>query len=605
MVSETKVKYKTILNKIDTTENAKYFSELLEQNSTFFLNGEWGMGKTEFLKGVENCSKKKFINLNLWAIKDDRTVINIAFTALYPILYNGLKILFVGCVVLSILVTPAVKENLWNFLPGILNSKPIIALCTITTLFVSVWKVFKYKSDSFYYKFLSSNKTKFLLKGKVLVIDDFDRISAENQEGAYKLFNCLNGKLPIIFVGDYSLITKMESKYLQKIINHKIELPVSLYPMSIWEKYFENLNELLPTNVSQHLINLFIEENRNLRERSMFHYYVEQELERKNKKEYVQIDQQLAIIYLYLFYPLKYTELLKGMDLNECIDDKNLKTIKEILSETEGYPKAYINNKQGYYLYEIIKKLTENDATSILNSPDLKKEMVESGNLNDDFYYFVSTKYNRMETKQKENLLDKALENIYDDKDSSLIYFIVVAENNIRFKYAGMEDSKIRDEWFAILNKYNFDFSQKIYFLEYYLSISFYKLGRMYDSLDLNSEDFIDGKKKGYYFLTFLSMKNKWYNYDWDESYWEALELIYSKNYVEYLMILNNLLLIDVDFTTKEIIVYKEIYNDFRETNLENVDKALEKIKPTIDKLKFEGYSIQIKEKRVVNLTLT
>lgn len=76
--------------------------------------------------------------------------------------------------------------------------------------------VFKYKSDSLYYKFLNSNKTKFLLKKKVLVIDDFDRISEENQEGAYKLFNCLNGKLPIIFVGDYSKITKRESKYLQK-----------------------------------------------------------------------------------------------------------------------------------------------------------------------------------------------------------------------------------------------------------------------------------------------------------------------------------------------------------------------------------------------------
>lgn len=71
------------------------------------------------------------------------------------------------------------------------------------------------------------------------MIDDFDRISEENQEGAYKLFNCLNGKLPIIFVGDYSKITKRESKYLQKIIDRKIELPISLYPMSIWEEYFE------------------------------------------------------------------------------------------------------------------------------------------------------------------------------------------------------------------------------------------------------------------------------------------------------------------------------------------------------------------------------
>lgn len=289
---------------------------------------EWrvGNGKNWVLKrSRELFKKKKFINLNLWATKDDRTVINIAFTKLHPFIYNGFRLLFVVCVVLSILVTPAVKENLWNILPGFLNSKLIIAICTIPTLAVSVWKFFNYKSVYFYYWFLSCNKTKFLLKRKVLVIDDFDRISEENQEGAYKLFNCLNGKLPIIFVGDYSLITKAKSKYLQKIINHKIELPVSLYPMYIWDEYFKNLNKLLKIDVSQLLINLFIEENRNLRERSMFHYYVMQELVQKNKKDYVQINQQLAIIYVYLFYPLKYMELLKGMDLNECVADENLK----------------------------------------------------------------------------------------------------------------------------------------------------------------------------------------------------------------------------------------------------------------------------------------
>lgn len=54
--------------------------------------------------------------------------------------------------------------------------------------------------------------------------------------------------------------------------------------MSIWEEYFEKLNKYLLINVSQRLINLFIEEHRNLRERSMFHCYVMQELIQKNKK---------------------------------------------------------------------------------------------------------------------------------------------------------------------------------------------------------------------------------------------------------------------------------------------------------------------------------
>ncbi|NRE20151.1 hypothetical protein DBN67_02350, partial [Enterococcus faecalis] len=72
------------LDRIDTQEYARYFSELLTENLTFFLNGEWGIGKTEYLKVVKNYSGKKFVELNLWAIKDERTVINISFSKLHP-----------------------------------------------------------------------------------------------------------------------------------------------------------------------------------------------------------------------------------------------------------------------------------------------------------------------------------------------------------------------------------------------------------------------------------------------------------------------------------------------------------------------------------------
>ncbi|EOE4928333.1 hypothetical protein ACIL4L_002794 [Enterococcus faecalis] len=442
------------------------------------------------------------------------------------------------------------------------------------------------------------------MKKKVLVIDDFDRISEENQEGAYKLFNCLNGKLPIIFVGDYSKITKRESKYLQKIIDRKIELPISLYPMSIWEEYFEKLNKYLLINVSQRLINLFIEEHRNLRERSMFHCYVMQELIQKNKKDYVQINQQLAIIYLYLFYPLEYMKVIKGEDFNECVTAEKLNPIKEILNETDGYPKAFINNKQGYYLYEKVVKLKASEAISIIEGPKLKEEMLKNGNVDDDFYYFVSTKYNDLTTKQKERLLDTTLENIYEGKDSSLLYFIVLTKNNIKFQNEEKDDDAIRDYWLTILEKYNFDFSQKIHFLEDYLSISFFKLGKMYDGLDLNSKDFIEGKKKGHYFLTFLSMKNKWFNYDWDESYWKALESIFSQNHIDYLIVLKNLLVIDVDFITKEIIVYDELFNDLYNKPFDNVDKFSDKIKPNINKLRDENFNIKYENRRVVNISI-
>ncbi|WP_301389724.1 P-loop NTPase fold protein, partial [Enterococcus entomosocium] len=51
---------------IDTSQEAEYFSDLLKVNRIIFLNGEWGSGKTEFLKKIRDTSDKNFIDINLW-----------------------------------------------------------------------------------------------------------------------------------------------------------------------------------------------------------------------------------------------------------------------------------------------------------------------------------------------------------------------------------------------------------------------------------------------------------------------------------------------------------------------------------------------------------
>ncbi|EAC5443417.1 NTPase, partial [Listeria monocytogenes] len=76
----------TFIDLIDTSEAEKKFLELLEQKKTYFLNGPWGSGKTTFLENVEKIerkkrnwrSQKKFIFLDLWNLKDDRSTIHIA-----------------------------------------------------------------------------------------------------------------------------------------------------------------------------------------------------------------------------------------------------------------------------------------------------------------------------------------------------------------------------------------------------------------------------------------------------------------------------------------------------------------------------------------------
>ena len=55
------------IDRIDTTNVAKAFVKELkeEQPKTYFLNGTWGSGKTEYLKEVENVSNNNF-KLFIW-----------------------------------------------------------------------------------------------------------------------------------------------------------------------------------------------------------------------------------------------------------------------------------------------------------------------------------------------------------------------------------------------------------------------------------------------------------------------------------------------------------------------------------------------------------
>ncbi len=394
-----------------------------------------------------------------------------------------------------------------------------------------------------------------------------------------------------------SQIEKMQDKYLQKIIDRKIELPSILYSENIWNSYFSMLNKKLSVEISQSLIDLFVEEKRNLRERKMFHYYTTQELINRNKKEYVQINQQLALIYLYAFYPLKYNKLLQGEVLVTVLSEDKFKTLYEILENLENYPKPFERNKKGYYLYESVKILTESEAVSIMRGPNLKKELIEKGESSDGFYEYLSIKYEQLDSTLKDKLLDEALCNVFEGKSSSLIYFIIITTTN-NFKSYGMDKIEIHEQWLAILENYTIDFSQKLYFLEEFASISYLELGKMYNKLDLYSKDFSQGKAKKSYFLTYLSSKGKWREYSWSKEYWDALDVIFEESYEEYLSILQLINIIDMDLSSRKIIVFNKIDNHVLHVSAEHIERFLSRVKPRLEQLQDKGFDVSYRDKK-------
>lgn len=287
------------LDEIETSTAAQNFVNLLNENKTYFLNGIWESGKSTFLKQVDNLkpvnNKKKveLVTIDFWRLNDSRSTLETVFAKLHPFVYLCLRLIVILCIALSVLMTNVVDLGLSVFVPTwVILSAGVIALI------VAIHQFLKIKSDGFFSCLLTSKCLS--LSGKVLVIDDFDRMTKEQQEASYKVFSLLNGKLPIIFVGDIELLHKSDTNYLSKIIDRRVELPYDLQPIKIWKDYFEQLEKRFKIQLSDDFKDVIQKENRNLRDRERFNDYVNLELINRNKEEYVQIEQQLTVIYIYL-----------------------------------------------------------------------------------------------------------------------------------------------------------------------------------------------------------------------------------------------------------------------------------------------------------------
>ena len=298
--------------------------------------------------------------------------------------------------------------GLGNYFGG---SKPLnLKLGGVVALIVAVWQVFKKKSDEFYCFLLS----KLPKSSKVLIIDDFDRMSEKQQEESYKLFSLINGKLPIIFVGDITKVHKNDDNYLSKIIDRQVELPFDLHSWNIWEGYFRKLTKALDFRDDNELRILFLDKN--LRDMQKFNDYVNQEFFVRGKKDRVRPEQQLAIIYLFLFEYDMYEMLIKS-------DSKTLayayqkdqsrsdtaKRIGEILSDkshSHRMPIPFSLNKRSYILFEATSNHLEQDFKALIdgNGSELKQAVLHSTQYS-DFYQYIFHHLGDIDVSRKQSYL--------------------------------------------------------------------------------------------------------------------------------------------------------------------------------------------------------
>lgn len=602
------------LEHIDTSVAAKNFAKLLYDNKTYFLNGSWGSGKSEFLKEVKRGSQNKLITIDFWRLSDTRSTIEIAFSKLHPLLYWTIRLGIILLVAVSILMTNVVDIGLSNYFGG---SKPLILkLGGVVALIVAVWQVFKKKSDEFYC-FLLSKLPKF---SKVLIIDDFDRMSEKQQEESYKLFSLINGKLPIVFVGDITKVHKSDDNYLSKIIDRQVELPFDLHPSKIWNKYFSVLEDKFNIALSNDFKKRISSDQKNLRDREHFNDYVNQEFFTRGKLDHVQVEQQLLVIYAYLFYPDLYMNLLKGepikVEKSEESDFQDIisigHTLKEQLSEIQSsdnseYPLSFKKNKLEYLLYEQTSNRTkiELDLLFTSNSEELISEIIESDQ-SSDFYQYLSSQFRVFSKKMKKQLLIMVIKESMKFKNSPSMNFIVQESlNEVIPSYERnsplAEDviTRIISMWEPILRNEKLDQSEIIYFLNKHDLLSFHELGLYYSDLRIDTETFSNLRRKDFFLLTYLSSKGLFEKFKyWDNTIWEAIELFDDREFLSF-WIFQSIITNELGYEGFDIISEDKRYTiwtgrylfESPHKHTDYKESVISKIKPRLEKMEKEGFT--------------
>ncbi|HEM3401956.1 P-loop NTPase fold protein [Streptococcus suis] len=604
------------LEDIDTSIAAENFNRLLDENKTYFLNGSWGSGKTTFLESTESQSKKKFITIDLWRNTDKRSLVEVAYASLHPVLYWGALLFSFLFVIISILMTNTVNLGLSKFL------HPIWMLPVgFISLVVAAVQLVAIKTE-IVYSWLLAN---LCLKNKVLVIDDFDRLTLSQQEEAYRLFSLLRGRLPIVFVGDIENIYSVKDNFLSKIIDRRVELPFVLQSEQIWDDYFIKLEQRFATEISDSFKKRVKVEKRSLRDREHFNDYVNQEFFSRGKLGHVQVEEQLLVIYSYLFYIEYYRKLLNNETIIE--NKSNSSDFSEIFTKgeeipnllsrlqrdnTNKYPVSFKMNREGYFLYESPSNRKKAELDRILNGSEeqLSRELAYS-NSGTDFYQYLSSEYKYLKVDIKEKLLSLVIQLSLKYTSSRIMDYIIQEYFNDKIPryarnkpYSKEITTSIIDFWNTLLDDKKLDFSEKLYFLEKHYIFSFKELGEIFDNLSIDKDSIKTLKRRDFYLLTYLSSKNLWNNFsEWEDNVWYVIDEMSDHEFISF-WILQGIIFNGMDYyafdykpADKKYTIWIKKYSFDRINEIEDYeDTVIKKIQSRLDLLEIKGYRF---EKRI------
>ena len=327
---------------------------------------------------------------------------------------------------------------------------------------------------------------------------------------------------------------------------------------------------------------------------------------------HVQIEQQLLVIYAYLFYPKLYKILLEGSIINSNAFEKVEKKILELREvDSKKYPLCFKRNRIGYLIYEASSNRTKDELDILFDnmSEDLVKELVKSEGFT-DFYQYLYTQFQTFSENQQKQLFEIAIKESVKFKNSDSMDFIIKERFWELYNSDDGEETvltELDDDAFIskkikriedIFKPMGYDQSQIIYILEKHDIMSFHELGLYYSDLRIDTETFLNLRRKDFFLLTYLSSKDLFEKFKyWDNTIWEAIELFDDREFLSFWIfqsiITNNLEIkwFDIIPENKSYTIWIGKYEiEYPHDYIDYMESVISKIKPRIEKMEKEGF---------------
>ena len=282
------------------------------------MNGRWGSGKTYFLNRLREKSEKyKYIEMDFWGEEISSQNFTLIAKKLKPMKFLCYK--FTYPIIVTI-ISAVITFLSYLFTDDIFTTSVFTNnMLRIFLFFIIVALLLQFK-DYFSSSDILEKKSKkivgnFSNQNKIIIIDDFDRISSQDRQNLYAIINLLkSNQNKIIIVGDIIQIDKdIRDGFVRKIIDYRYDIDNLHSTQYLYSKIEEKLQKIAIDTSSIEMILLrsdFTNKKRTYRDYEQFSDLIDDHVSNNSNIEYINSNEKIYLLYLYHFYYDVYNKII-------------------------------------------------------------------------------------------------------------------------------------------------------------------------------------------------------------------------------------------------------------------------------------------------------